>query len=67
MTAIGVALSLCGLMLTLAAAVYLVVSTRRLRATGTPDPGLRGSRGVALAALLVGLAVANGAVLIFSR
>lgn len=49
MTALAVAISLLGVLLTLIGAVYLVRSTRHLRARGTPErtPGL-----VALEALL---------------
>jgi len=63
-TAVSIGLSLLGVLLTLVGAVYLVRDTRRLRTTGTKDPGLGGQRGLALAACLVGMTMTSGASLL---
>ncbi len=46
-----------GILMCLAGAAWLVVDTRRLRAVRATDPGLGGSRGVALGMVLVGLSM----------
>jgi hypothetical protein len=53
--ALSVALITVGLLLAAAGCIYLIRDTVRLRRNGLEDPGLGGLRGVALAALFVGL------------